>query len=396
MTEIHPLMAILHHATHKYGYEDIVIDCTELTAAFPGPMVSLCSKVLSLREDKISTELILPKNETLSRLFFNTNWANIICPSAFYESKFKGYTHVPTIRFRDHDEQGEAVNKILDAILSSITTIERRDLAAVEWSINEITDNVLVHAESNIGGLLQLSSFNTRQKRIEYVVCDSGVGIPSSLKNSLKNVNSDVEVLDMSIKEGVTNGKGAGNGLFGSFQTSSASGGYFNMHSGNASLTFNPNPKIGKRIINEKVPFSGTLVVACLDYSIPKLLENALVFKGQKPTLSDFLEIRYEDDFEDKINFRLVEESKSFGTRPAGLPIRNKLLNLLKSYPKTFPIIVDFESVPTISSSYADEIFGKLFLEIGSEVYNSRIILKNIDNINKMLIDRSLSQRGFV
>jgi len=395
MNDIRPLYAFLFHAAYKCGYEDLIIDCSNLQAAFPGPMVSLCSKVLSLREDKKSVKLILPKKPSLNRLFFNTNWANIIDPSEFKPSTFKGFTHVPTTRFRDQDEQGSSVNKIIDAILSSISDIERRDLAAVEWSINEITDNVLIHSESKIGGLLQLSAFNTRQKRIEYVVCDAGVGIPNSLKSSLENAKSDVEVLDMSIREGVTNGKGAGNGLFGSFQTSSTSGGYFNIHSGNASLSFNPNPKIGKRVTNEKIPFGGNLVVACLDYSVPQLLENALTFKGEKYVSIDFLETRYEDDYEDKIIFRLVEESKTFGTRPAAVPIRNKISYLLKSFENHYQLIVDFNSVPTISSSYADEVFGKLLLEIGVDDYSKKIVLMNCNSTNRMLVSRALAQRGY-
>jgi anti-sigma regulatory factor (Ser/Thr protein kinase) len=392
MTEIHPFLATVHHATNKLGYQDLIFDFSKTTAAFPGPMICVCSKAVFLKKENVDIKLIPPDKEDLRRLFVNTNWAYFICPNEFQQSTFRGYTHVPTILFKDHNEQAEAVNKILDAILSSIRDIDRKDLSAVEWAINEITDNVLVHSESKIGGLLQLSSFKTKQKRIEYVVCDAGVGILSTLKPAL-NLRSDVQCLDMSIKEGVTNGKGAGNGLYGSYQTASKSGGYFHVHSGNASLSFNPGPRRGLLVKNERIPFDGTLLVSCLDYSVPQLLENALVFGGKKEDRPDFIELNFEDINEDKVNFSLFIESNGFGTRAAGLPVRNKIINLLNYYNSAFTVIIDFNNVPLLSSSFADEVFGKLFQEIGEKEYRTRMVLRNCDKMNKMLIDRSIHQR---
>jgi len=392
MTEIHPFRAAVYHAARKLGYRDIIFDFSKMTAAFAGPMISACSQSISLRSEKIDIKLILPDKKPLKRLFINTNWAYFISPKEYPQSSFKGYTHVPTSIFRDHKEQAKAVNKVLDAILSSIRNIYRKDLSAVEWAINEITDNVLVHSESENGGLLQLSSFNTRQKRIEYVVCDAGIGIPGSLKPAL-DIDSDVQALDMSIKEGVTNGKGAGNGLFGSYQTSSMSGGFFHLHSGNGSLFYTPKPRAALVVKNERVPFNGTLLVSCLDYAMPSLLENALVFGGKKGKGPDFIELKYEDINVDRINFSLSTESDAFGTRPAGLPVRNKIMNLIAYYDSAFPIVIDFSNVPLLSSSFADEVFGKLFLEIGEEEYRSRVVLRDCDKMNKMLIERSLHQR---
>ncbi len=389
---MHPFLATLYQVTNKLGYQDIIFDFSKMTAAFPGPMISVCSKSISLRNENIDMRLVLPSKKSLESLFLNTNWAYFISPEEYPQSSFKGYTHVPTILFNDHNEQAMAVNKILDAILSSIRNIYRKDLSAVEWAINEISDNVLVHSKSKAGGLIQLSSFNTRQKRIEYVVCDSGIGIPNSLRQTLA-ISSDVQVLDMSIKEGVTNGNGVGNGLYGSFQTSSMSGGDFHLHSGNASLYFTPKPRPALVVRDERIPFDGTLLVSCLDYSVPSLLENALVFGGKKEAVSDFIELKYEDIDADRINFTLVNETAAFGTRPAGLPVRNKIINLLDYHRSNFPIVVDLSNVPLLSSSFADEVFGKLFIEIGEKEYRSRVVLRNCDKMNKMLIDRSLHQR---
>jgi anti-sigma regulatory factor (Ser/Thr protein kinase) len=68
----------------------------------------------------------------------------------------------------------------VNAILGAIPDLDRKNLAALEWSINEITDNVLNHSRSTIGGLVQVSTFQGATQRVEYIVADAGVGIPAT------------------------------------------------------------------------------------------------------------------------------------------------------------------------------------------------------------------------
>jgi hypothetical protein len=79
-------------------------------------------------------------------------------------------------------------------MLASITGFERSHFKAIEWSINEITDNVLVHSESSLGGLVQLTAMKNT-KKVEFVVCDNGIGIPKSLRSSGLTIGSDVDAL---------------------------------------------------------------------------------------------------------------------------------------------------------------------------------------------------------
>ena len=122
-------------------------------------------------------------------------------------------------------------------------------------------------------------------------------------------------------------------------------------------------------------------------------MEQALIFGGKKEERPDFIELNYEDINDDRVNFVLSVESNGFGSRAAGLPVRNKIYNLLKYHNITFTIIIDFNNVPLLSSSFADEVFGKLFQEVGEKEYRERVILRNCDKMNKMLIDRSIHQR---
>jgi anti-sigma regulatory factor (Ser/Thr protein kinase) len=164
----------------------------------------------------------------------------------------------------------------------------------LEWSVSEITDNVLVHSRSPIGGLIQVSTFQRANKRIEYIVADAGVGIPGTLRPSHPELTSDAAALERAIREGVTRDSdvGQGNGLYGSYQICSHSIGSFHLESGYGKLTF--TERQGLRVTTERVPFNGTLVVAQINFSDPRLLAEALRFGGRQHIPVDFVETNYE------------------------------------------------------------------------------------------------------
>jgi anti-sigma regulatory factor (Ser/Thr protein kinase) len=311
---------------------------------------------------------------------------------AFAESTFKGYVILPATRFEDGLGQRNAVDRIVSAVLGSTRGINRRGIASFEWSIAEVTDNVLLHSQSSFGGLIQLSAYKRQSRRLEFIVVDSGVGIPNTLRQSKLKITSDTEAVDLSIKEGVTRDPelGQGNGLFGTYQVCKKSRGSFFLQSGYAKLTSGPLP--GHSVSLQKVPFEGTIIAAQIDFSDPKLLANALQFGGKVHTPMDFVETHYEDWDRGEMHFKLSRETLSFRTRPGGVPVRNKLSNLLEMCPDQ-RVIVDFENIPLISSSFADEVFGKLCLEIGEKEFSNRVEFSNLTPLIKLLISRAVAQR---
>jgi anti-sigma regulatory factor (Ser/Thr protein kinase) len=388
---LRPLVG-LHQAVQDAGYRDLVVDFSRCTAAFAGPMLALCAQIMRLRSARVDTELLLPAAEKLARLFRNANWAHFIEPRAHAPSEFKGHSQVPATHFADADAQQRAVNRIVNAILGAIPDLDRRELSALEWSINEITDNVLNHSQSDIGGLVQVSTFQRTRKRVEYIVADAGVGIPATLRGTHPKLSSDAAALEQAIREGVTRDTnvGQGNGLFGSYQICSHSNGFFQIESGYGKLMF--TEREGLRIATERIPYEGTLVAAQIDFSVPKLLEEALSFNGKVYQRADYVELKYEQHGTDDLLFSLARESKSFGSRVAGAPIRKKLINLASMCPGR-KIVLDFEGVPLLSSSFADEVVGKLFVELGPLAFMQRFQFRNIDSTARQLVDRAIAQR---
>lgn len=328
--DFHRLLSMVHSGIEKASYENIELDLSNCHLAFQNSMLSLCAQVMAYRKSGINFILIPPKEKRLHNLFRNTNWGHLLDPRQFDPSTFRGHTRIPATQYQTPTQQNTAVNRIVNVILGAIPDMQRSDFAAFEWAINEITDNVLMHSQSPIGGLVQVSTFEKNRKQVQFVVADAGIGIPSSLRQTRSEIVSDTDALDQAIREGVTRDKtiGQGNGLFGSYEICSRCNGYFSIDSGHARLEF--KEKNGLSISNERIPYSGTLVAATIDFSQPRLLEEALKFKGMKYTPVDFVETEYEKNDDGKIHFKLINESPSFGSRVAGKPIRIKLSNLLR------------------------------------------------------------------
>lgn len=391
ITDLPGSLACLH-AINKLGYQDVILDFSTCVGALPAPVLALCARVLKMQLDKFDFSLVLPFDQKLARLFQNANWAHLLDPEKYAASTFKGMTIFPATQFFDTEGQQRAVNSIVDGILSVTRNIAREGLAAFEWSINEITDNVLVHSQSCVGGIVQMSMFTRRTKRIDYVVVDAGIGIPKSLRQARPELRSDPEALNEAIKEGVTRDKslGQGNGLYGSYRVCSQGEGIFHLQSAHAKLVSTRGK--GLQITTEKVPFEGTLIDAQVNFSDPRLLGEALNFGGKVHVPSDFIESRYEDIEAEEVRFVLTKEVASFGSRLGGTPIRRKLQNLAGVFPAQ-RIIIDFADVSLISSSFADEVFGKLFLEMGPIEFLQHFEFQNLPDLVRQLIDRAISQR---
>ena len=341
------------------------------------------------RSEKVDFDFIMPRDKKIARLLDNANWLHLIVPEKFPSRSSFNREHVSALQYRDADEHFKAVNSSMDVILSHLNGLDRSRLKALEWSLNEITDNVLNHSESALGGILQVVTF-PKSGLVQFYVCDAGIGIPSSLRSGKPEISDDVSALRAAIEEGVTKNSSTnqGNGLFGTFQCCAVSGGEFHLVSGKAFLEYRNTTLVSSKNV---IPFKGTFVRASIKYNVEQLLEKALVFKGKKHTPPyDYVERVYQERGND-INLKVKDEFDSFGSRDAGRLARNKVTNLMNN--RTTPVVFDFMDVGLISSSFADELFAKLFVELGPIRFGQLCRLENVDATVQALIDRAISQR---
>ncbi len=386
------MLAALHETVVVRGHQDVILDFTACSLAFSGAMLPICAQVMLLQQRGVGFNVVLPEYDRTYRLFINTGWAHLLSPDEYDpidRSRFD--RQFPVARYATHDEQETLLNELLDKLLAVVPNFNRSAFAAVEWSLNEISDNVLNHSQSSIGGLLQLSVFDSRRHRVEFTVADAGVGVPRTLRPTRPEIKSDADSLLASVRSGVTRNAVdfQGNGLYGTLEICRAGGGRFSMNAGNGVL-FTTGQTVTSR--NEAVPFCGTTVDALIDFSEPALLERALAIDGRVHRPVDYIELRYEQNDLRFVPFVLAEQAPSFRSRPAGKPARTKLANLVTACPGQ-TILVDFSGVPVVSSSFADEVFGKLFLELGPMRFMQAIRMVNVTPTVQALLDRAIAQR---
>ena len=376
------------HNLRKQGYTSVNIDMRNLKQGFAADLLPFAIHCRALLVNGFDALLETPEDPAFSRLFVNSNWAYLIDPRQFDPSTFTSTKHLPAMAYNSAETHYQSVNKIVDKLLCSLEGFSRDQLAALEWAVNELTDNVLNHASSPIGGVVQLTTLS-KSGIVEFVVCDAGVGIPKTLRDAHVNLNSDVDALDQAIREGVTRNRqtNMGNGLFGSYRIAQLSDGYFSIYSGYAMLSL--TKKAGLHVAKQAIPYQGTAIACGIGTKRPDLLSEALSFKGEKYTPG----YSYVDKLVEEGGATIVlkSEAKSFGSRDVAKPVRIKIENLLAAAPERVEIKLD--DVALISSSFADEVFGKLFAQLGPITFMNRVKISGGNKVVRQLIDRAITQR---
>jgi anti-sigma regulatory factor (Ser/Thr protein kinase) len=384
--DLRRLLAALHNL-RKQSYEAVNLDFRSLTKAYTPHLLPLAVTCRKFLHEGFEVRLELPSERKLERLFVNSNWAHLIDPQGFEKVEYEQAQHLPALLYSTPEDQHSAVDRALELILRNLNIRDRKQIQAIEWSVNEVADNVLNHSNSPIGGAIQVSARQTKNT-VEFVVSDGGVGVPKTLRESHRHYTSDVEALDKAIREGVTrnNATNQGNGLFGSFRLAELSKGEFNIYSGSASLSY--SERRGLHSKQESIPFPGATVTCSINISNPDLLSEALTFKGVSHTPYSIID---KVDEESSTSIDLAKEAKSFGSRLAAKPVRIKIENLIEN--TSTRIVIDLTNVALISSSFADEVFGKLFVGMGPLSFMNRVSLVGGSRIVNQLIERAIAQR---
>ncbi len=302
------------------GYEDIILDFSNTYGCFPDAILPIIAKINKYQDEGISFSIITPRRAGLQRTFISSNWCHLIDPDHYNEHNSPRHGQLPARRFKDAESQNVVVNEVMDHVLRVASFLERNDIKALEWAVNEITDNVITHSLSDHGGIIQLVT-KTKSQEIEFNVSDCGIGIPESLRGGLGTNWTDIQSIEESIKEGVTRGTGQGNGLFGSFQIATESKGAFSINSGLAAMSLSRSGKV--RPVEHDLDWRGTSIDCCISLHRPLILEKALKFHGMAHIPLDLIDIKYEN-MEGDVVFSIYHEAKSIGSRQSGLEVRKK------------------------------------------------------------------------
>lgn len=259
-------------------------------------------------------------------------------------------------------------------------------IEGLEWCLNEVMDNVLQHSSISHGYVM--GQIHRSTQHIAFCIFDTGQGIFNSLRNSKHAPRNPIDAITLAVKEGVTRDSsiGQGNGMWGLHNIVKENSGVLVITSNSASYmlrkdeikTFKNLPVISRSLGTTTIDFQ-------IDFDKGISLPKAL---GGRP-----INLRLEalEDDKGNISFKVSERSSGTGTRQSGERMRNEIINIQKETERI--IEIDFQGVSVISSSFADELIGKLIAEYGLFGFMQIFKLKNMNNIVQSIVNRSVSQR---
>ena len=285
----------------------------------------------------------------------------------------------------------EGVNALATAYINTIRESDQLGqgvLGGIEWCINETMDNVLQHSLAPYGFVM--GQLQKESKKLLLCIFDWGIGIYNSLKPSKHNPSTPLDAITMALQERVTRDDqiGQGNGMWGLSQIIKENSGVVRISSCGAVYSYNNN--VVKTIESGYVNFGrdqgSTFIDFQLDYSIPINISRAL---GGNEPLDLWLEDRELNNGEYLIT--VSELAHGTGTRQSAIKLRNLVLNVY--HEKRQKIILDFEGVNVISSSFSDELIGKIISEYGFMFFINSFEVRNVSSTSIGIINRSIEQR---
>ena len=368
--------------TQKLKHKKVILDFSRVKRAYPDGIVPIIAETSRLTAMGYKFEALPPRDVSVRSLFIRNRWLYYINPEDVERAPAEGFSSLPLQKFSSDEELNDMVNKVVEVCLQQLVFADGVP-QALEWSVNEIAGNILIHSKAH-EGWVQVMTYRDNHI-LKLIVCDTGIGIPASMKQRFK-FNQDRDGLALAIKKGVTSNPeyGQGNGLAGALSIAQNSDGHFAITSGSGRVSVNK----GKVDIESTFPpYNGTCVF--MQFSTDKEVDLPRALWGYNPI--NYMETKFEDDRGDLV-FNLREYASSFGNRITGERIRNLILNLLRQNPGRVVKVI-MHDIGIISSSFADELFGKLFVELGPIDFATFVKTEGINPLCKSIVDLSISQR---
>lgn len=371
----------------RKGITHFIIEC-DVNGVYPDACVPIAGIIAYYKENRsIKFTYDVPEDSYLQHCGFTQPFSESADTISKERNPFNRLYRYST------SEQVYALTQAYVDCLSRQTECAEGVLASLIWCFNEIMDNVLVHSEAGHGFVM--AQYHQAQNTVAICVYDSGIGIYNSLRKSAHRPKNSLDAISLAIQEGIGDGKGQGNGLFGLFQIVSENKGTLTITSGNSSIMLRPGfqrPENAMRKFDQ-IPFiSSEFQSTAVDFVLK--LGSSVDIKRAFNSIGGFdgFDVRIDNMIEDDmIRYDVFENSTGTATRESGTSIRNDIINTIKR--TNSGMILDFSRVQTVSSSFIDELVAKLFIMLGPVKFNEAIRLTNMNDTVKFLCERSLFMR---
>ena len=347
---------------------------------YPDGMAPFVASVNYFVNQGLSIGITEPKTSKLFKYWEFSGWLDGIQNTGNILPRHS--TYVPLTPYTNAEGIYDFLSNV-EEVLATSEVFPEGVLTAFEWAFYEISDNVLLHSESSEPSWLQMTNYPNKQQ-VEFVVVDTGKGIRASLSESIPDLATDQESVERAVEKGITRNReiGQGNGLSGTLSIASNAKGWMNIHSGRGQFRW-----MEDRVHQRSTSYHpGTLVTVTLPTD--KSIDVSEALWGHEPTPA--FESQYYTG--DEILFVLREEASHFGNRSTGEKLRLKLRNIAEINPKE-SVVIDFENVDVMSSSFADEFIAKFVKELGTTSFFGRYRFKGLSQFAATTVDKVIAQR---
>lgn len=277
----------------------------------------------------------------------------------------------------DDDTHYDIVTGVVNSLRQRITLAPGL-LNALELCLNEISDNVLVHSsrdETIIPSGFIRAQVHYKTNKIVISVFDNGIGIQESLSRGGRITNTVEEAINLAFERGVTDGKGAGNGLWLLREVVKQGLGSISVVTSGTSLDVIHEE--GVRDAPHLRKLNSTSGTTLVDFQLfpSSAIDLNKIMGGASPV--DFWTENHEaDDAGKTIKLNVKTEAHGLGSRSDAKLFRTVVENVLADQDIT--VLLDFNDVEIVSMSFADELINKLKERIGVDQFVRRVRIVNL------------------
>lgn len=192
-------------------YNDIIVDFSSCRYISPSSLAVLTSYLKNKKTTSSYLDIFIEPGLYVDTYIARVDFYNLLeIENTEYFSRRNEAGRFTTIK-NINEENYELVDEIMD-ILVTHDCVSDEIYYSMDWSFNELLDNVFQHSKSINGGFLIAQSYDDR---VEFCVVDNGIGISTSLKQNQRFSHlNDLECLVRATEKDVTVGTGQGNGLY--------------------------------------------------------------------------------------------------------------------------------------------------------------------------------------
>lgn len=228
--------------------------------------------------------------------------------------------------------------------------------------------------------------------RIAISVFDMGRGIFQSLKEGGHCPANAHEAIALSIREGVTDGKGAGKGLWMLHEIVKHNSGSFDIVSDGARYSFRQPDESSQSTAVKSSVRTFTAGTTLVDFQLNTNRDTNISAIIPEYQFTDFwTENREDDGTEGNLRLLVKDEAPGLGSRFDSGRFANIAYSAATS--TNGKVMLDFEGIQTISLSFADELTVRLLGTLGLTTFMEKIELANLNDTCRTIFDSTMQSR---